>query len=140
MNNLINTLKSDLKQAILKKDETAKNIFRVTLSECDRTNVSSDDDVQKVIRKMIQNNLDVMKISSNSVLEKENEILSSYIPKMPTEDEYRTLLNSESVKHLILAQNNEGLAMKEVSSYLKSQNIPMNGAVIKSLIVEIRNQ
>lgn len=146
MNNLFELLKSDLKQAILKQDSTKKNILRVVLAECGRLGLGlsnsnvHDADIQKIIMKSIQNNLEVMSISPSEELEKENEILKSYVPKIPTQQEYKDLLNTEEVRNLILAEFSEGLAMKQVASYLKSKDIPMDGKIVKSIIAEIRNQ
>lgn len=93
-------INADLKSAILSKNEFQKSILRVLIGELNRVDkIVSDDKVQGIIKKMIEN----AKIVGNL---NEVEYLEKYLPQQLSESELKSIIinlvskNSYTVKDM----------------------------------------
>lgn len=84
-------IKQDLKQAMKEKDEEKKNTLRIIIGEFGRADAKelSDDEVVKVIRKMIKSEQESLEYSGKPTDSRYIKILESYLPQMASEDEIR---------------------------------------------------
>lgn len=88
-------IKSDLKEAMLKRDEARISAIRIIMGEFARQPRKdlTDQEVQGVIRKLVKSENEMLTISgsdsSDYLL-----VLESYLPKQPTEAEIREWISS----------------------------------------------
>lgn len=139
---LLQKLKEDIKQAMLSRDTTKRDILRVVVSSTDAIANSSnqagkpvsDDQVIKVINETIKNNDEVLKLGENPKLEMENYILVQYLPKTLSVDEvYNELYGVKNALTLAKEGQAIGLAIKhfkELGKHVLNTDII---TVVKSL-------
>ena len=144
---LLEQIKSDIKHAMLTRDEARRDILRVVIGEVQRkVGAESDDDVKRTIRKIIEGNTETLSNLGNDVrtskLVKENEILNEYLPKMWSVEQIEAFfLNSnEPYFEQIIEAKGEGTAMGLAMRTLKSVNAPVDGKDVKLVIQKIRSQ
>jgi len=84
-------IKQDLKQAMKEKDDEKKNTLRIVIGEFGRaeTKELSDDEVVKVIKKMIKSEQESLEQSGKPADSRYIEILESYLPQTVSDDEIR---------------------------------------------------
>lgn len=137
---LMDELKSNLITSMKEKNEVKKNILRVVLGEVSTlqsrtTKQIGDEDVHRVIRKVIQANDETMKYGESSKLKEENQILSSFLPKtLSVEEIYKEL--SDVVDQIKMS--NEGQAMGIAMKTLKSRKLVFLAEDVKSAINNIK--
>jgi uncharacterized protein YqeY len=77
----------DLKNAMLNKDNSKRDLLRVVIGEINRIDKNlHDEQVIKIIKKMFENAVELGNVI-------EQDILNSYLPKMLTIDELTTIIN-----------------------------------------------
>jgi len=85
-------IKQDLKQAMKDKDEEKKNTLRIIIGEFGRAEAKelSDDEVIKIVRKLIKSEQESLEHSGKSALDSRYiQILESYLPQMASDEEIR---------------------------------------------------
>lgn len=142
---MINIFKERILAAMKSGNVLEKNILRVTLAEIELAQNSSsqnskpltDEQIHKIIRKVIQSNVETMSYaacSSKDVLEQENQILLEFLPKLLTKEEILQKLNVDEIKAVVSAGQAVGLAMKQ----LKSLGCAVDGNDVKSVVESLR--
>lgn len=115
---------SDLKNAMINKDNHRKDLLRVLIGEINREGKElSDERIIKIIKKMSENAL----IMNNQL---EIDILSEYLPKMLTEQEIDVIISDYILNNDINNIKQMGLVMK----YLKDEYGSSIDGKIASLI------
>ena len=142
-------IKTQIIQAMRDKDVIRKEILRVVLGEFQtiesRDGQISEERCQKVIRKSIENNKEVILIvqkeEDKEKLEKENEILESFLPKLLTKEEilfYCIFSNNYEFTEALQKEKNVGKAIGMVMKYFKEQNLPVNGKDVAEVVKEMK--
>jgi uncharacterized protein YqeY len=138
MNNIINSLKEDLKTAIKSQDSLKKSVYRMILSAIHNEEIKirkepDDEMVLKLLIKQAQQRKDSIEAfksaDRNDLVEKESselEIISKYLPKQMDENEIKDLAkkvidetNATSIKDLgkimpVLMKNLGGKAQGKI--------------------------
>jgi len=88
--NLQETIKADLKKAMLSKDEARTSTLRIILGEFARMPKKelTDQEVQGVIRKLVKSENEML-AASGTADAAYLEVLEGYLPKQPSETEIR---------------------------------------------------
>lgn len=132
-------MKDNLKKAMFEKDEIKKNILRVALGEVGQLEMSkqqgnkpvSDEQIAKILRKLLQSNLETLENTPvgdrRHILESENIILDSLLPKQLTQDEIRAKLEGVDLPAGKAAM---GVAMK----LFKEQGDFVDGNDVKAVV------
>jgi len=83
------TIKKDLTSAMKAKDVPKKDTIRIILGEFSRFNTKqvSDDDVVKVLRKLIKSEKEVLARTGGDAESQYIQIVSSYLPRTADEEE-----------------------------------------------------
>lgn len=141
-------IKIQMIQAMKDKDVIRKEILRVVLGEFQtiesRESQITEERCQKVIRKIIENNKEVILIvkpEDVEKLEKENEILESFLPKLLTKEEilgHLTFSSDSSIGKAVMEEPNVGKAIGLAMKYFKDNNIPVNGKDVAEVVKEMK--
>jgi uncharacterized protein YqeY len=120
---LLEMMKIDLKRAMFEHDSIKKNILRVAIGEIEQLQMTSqqgnrvvtDDQAAKILRKLLQSNLEVLENTPEGerkhILESENVILNALLPKQLTQDEIRVKLETLDLDKMPVGKA-MGMAMK----------------------------
>ena len=141
---MINELKEKIKLATLGGKEIEKNILKLALSEIQayqfRIGSIAADKIDGILRKMIQTNDDIMKLSKDDkqieIWKQENSILDSLLPRLWTKEEI--LANLRPVVEQIKAAKSEGQAIGIAMKKLKEEKAPVNSSDVGDVIKSIR--
>lgn len=132
---LLDTLKADLKTAMIEQDADKKNALRLILGEVPRLNKSvgqnvSDDELFKIITKMIKSETVVMKYNgqkSSTFI----DCLEGYLPKMMNESEVKSWMRD----NLDISQFEPKMkAMGFVMGQLKDK---ADGNIVKKILISL---
>lgn len=143
---VVDTLKARIKEAMKAKDDVAKNVFRVVLSdvqllEARSKEAAADTDAHKVIKKLINSNEATLAATSDegtkTQLLRENELLSELIPKPLSVEEIVTAL--ASVAEAIKAAKADGPAMGMAMKALKEAGAAAESADVKVAVAQLRS-
>lgn len=145
---LISTIKSDIITAMKAKDELRKTILRVALGEIQkiesREGSISEEEVQKILRKMIASNNETIAAApdkDNSKLVAENEILDQLLPKMWDADKVREFLAADiETLAAIKSADNDGPATGAAMKALKIAKAPVDGKIVSQVARELRSE
>lgn len=141
---LLSKIRSDIRTAMLSRDELRKNVLRVVVGEVQRkTGAESDEDVIRVIKKLIEGNNESISYNKDSrALTIENEILSTYLPEMWTVERIKmhfSVLSDTTIFDIVGAKN-EGAAMGIAMKSLKSRNASVESKDVKTVVQELRSK
>ena len=137
MSMVIDQLKSDIERATKGRNTVASSILKVVLGECQTKNRFDDDFIVAYCRKMIQSNIETINLGGDSVkLNRENELLRSYVPASLSEHELQ--IHADKLQIEILAARSDGQAIGVLSKYLKSIGLSANGDVMKNVISRMK--
>jgi len=134
---LLDTLKDDLKKAMIEEDVDKKNALRLILGEVPRLNKSvgqnvSDDELIKIITKMIKSEKVVMKYNgqkSSTFI----DCLKEYLPKMMNAVEIKSWIKDKD--NLDISQFEPKMkAMGYVMGQLKGK---ADGNVVKKILITL---
>lgn len=151
------TLKADVLTAVKSGDSARRNILKLVLGEVElstaRTGVAlPDDKVFQIIRKIIEGNDQVivelkkrfipglsLDDFKRDMLQNENSILSSYLPKMLTLEEIVLALPDELKTEIKSSTPNDyGKLTGKVMAYLKGKGLSANGNHVKMAILNVK--
>lgn len=102
---LYNQIKADRMAAMKAKDNVRKSVLTTLAGELESNAKRSggavtDDDALRLIKKFIEANKESLQHKQDPVLERENTLLSEYLPKQLSEDELRTIIASLGDVHI----------------------------------------
>jgi len=109
-------IKKDMMQAMKDKDDEKKNTLRVVMGEFGRaeTKALSDDEVVKVLKKLVKSERETMEQSGRSGDSRYVEILESYLPQMVSDGELRQWI----AEHIDFSNyKNKMQAMKDIMGH-----------------------
>ena len=142
---MINRIRSDIKTAMLNKDNIPRDVLKMVLDKANanakekKVEVPTNDMVIDAInkeRKQIKQTLDILvkNKKEDSDLYKESiikyNLLETYLPKQMSKDEIKDVVNKIIVEKNLDAKN-KGLIMKNVMPVLKGK---ADGKVISSIV------
>lgn len=134
---LIDRLKSDILFAVKAKSELAIGILKLVLGECQAKDNYTDDFIVKFCRKVIENNMETMRLAGEKVkLLRENELLRSYVPAELNEAELQVYIDQISPQ--IMAAKSEGQAIGCLVKHLKGLSLSTSGDTAKAVVKRIR--
>jgi len=138
---LFEKFQQDITTARKAGDKQLVTILSVVIGEAQslkftkgRTTDVQDEEVIKIIRKLVEDN-ELLIQNGKTDLIKENEILSTMLPKMASIDEIRTAL--QNVVGEILGARNEGQARGIAIKYLKTQDIKADNVDVIAVLAEL---
>jgi hypothetical protein len=130
---LIDQLRSDIERATRGRNALASALLKLVLGECQSKNKFDDDFIIAYCRKMIQSNIETMNLGGDSVkLNRENELLRSYVPASLSGQELQIHLDKLSIE--IRDAKSDGQAFGVVSKYLKSLGLSVELDLLKSSV------
>lgn len=142
-------LQKKIKTAMKQKNQSTLSVCRVALGEIQtiesRNGSISEEEAQKILRKMIQSNTEMIECSKDlnriNSLKVENEILDSLLPKLWSKNEIVAFfLNEDGPEFEIIQEaNNFGAAMGLAMKALKKANALIEGKTVKQAVEYIRN-
>lgn len=136
---LLEVIRSDMTAAMKGGPDLAvkKNILRQVISEAQRLNVSGDEDVCRIARKLIGGNNENMTMGgAKPQLQEENTILTHYLPRTLHIEEVR--LSLLTVAEGIKAAKNSGQATGVAMKHLKNLGSAVNSKDVALVIEDIR--
>lgn len=137
LNMLVDRLKSDILYATKNRDRLLSGLLKIVLGDCQLKNKFDDAFIQQTCKKMIESNLETLKLGGHSTqLLTENEILSEYVPKELSEAELQIHADKMSIE--IADARSEGQAVGLLLKYLKSIDLNANGTAAKAAVKVIR--
>jgi uncharacterized protein YqeY len=142
-------LKDEMKRRMLEamkaKRAVEKDILRVALGEVQTLESRGGDDISdeqvgKILRKLIKSNEESLAASADAAkratLEEENAILGSLLPRTLTPDEIVAAL--EPVQDAVLAAGNDGQATGVAMKHLKGQGAIVEGKDVSAAVRSMR--
>lgn len=135
---MIQLLKQKLVTAIKNKNEIEKNVLRVILSEIDRrteTKPISQEEIYRIIKKLILSNQECTKIRTNFQLDLENEFLATLLPKELSREEIAKYIDSLDLSKC----KNVGAAIGVTMKYFKANNLYIDANIVKEYINHLYN-
>lgn len=143
---LLQTIKQQVIEAMKAKDTIAKDVLRVAQGDIElaqtRTGKDlSDDEAQKIVRKLIKSNQETLEASPDDAtvekLNKEIAILEALLPRTLGVDEIVAAL--ASVESDIKAAGNDGQATGVAMKHLKPQGLVVEGKDVSAAVKQIRS-
>ena len=141
---LMEKLRTQRIQAMKDRNAIRKNILSVALGECElaesRQGKIEDTQIEKIIRKIIAGNEEVLSHKDDEKLVKENQILEEFLPKQMTAVEVEAfLLNDESpLFEQIRDVGNDGQATGMAIKALRESGQAVDGKIVKEVVAKIR--
>lgn len=142
---LIETIKERIKVAMYAKNEIEKNVLRVILGEAQQKNVSKDEEIHKIIKKVMEGNTETLNVlpegdSRKDALSRENAILGEMLPKTWSLMEIEAFfLNSDLPEYeQIQEAKSEGQAMGVAMKALKKAGAPVDAKDVTAFVKKAR--
>jgi uncharacterized protein YqeY len=141
---LVDELKKGITKAMKERDEVAKDVLRVALGEIQtqehRANKTlGDEEATAIVRKLVKSNEETLAASSGeraATLRRENEILTSLLPKRMTIDELIAAL--EPQRNAIRAAKSDGQATGIAMKLLKGSGAAFDGTDASEAVKRVR--
>jgi uncharacterized protein YqeY len=146
-------MKDRLKTAMFNHNDIEKNILRVVIGEVNQLQMTSqqgvkivnDEQIAKILRKLVQSNLEVLshaagagpeRLARNQILEAENSILESLLPKQLNQEEIELAIVEGIVDVTLFKSTGQavGLAMK----FFKDRGDFVDGNDVKTVVEKLR--
>lgn len=150
---IVDDIRVQLVTSMRAKDEIKKNILRIILGDLSTSEVrsgkpSTDDDVRRVIKRLIEGNLETLKFCADrpenfSKLTTENSILSSFLPKTLSKEDIKGHINFSSTMIMseVKGAKSDGQATGVLIKWLKQNNYGyFDGIVVAEVVKELRNE
>ncbi len=138
-------MKSRMLAALKAKRQVEKNILRVALGEVQTIEArtggqASDDDVGKILRKLIKSNEESLAATTDearrATLDEENAVLGSLVPTTLSPEEITAAL--DPVSEAILAAGNDGQATGIAMKHLKGSGAAVEGKDVSAAVRAMR--
>lgn len=150
---IVHDIRAQLVTSMREKDEVKKNILRIILGDLSTSEVrsgkpSTDDDARRIIKKLIESNVETLKFCADrpenfSKLTRENSILSSFLPKTLSKEDINSYiyLSSTMITSEIKGAKSDGQATGILVKWLKLNNYGhFDGIVAAEAVKELRNE
>lgn len=131
---LYDIMREKMVSAMKSGDVICRDIMRLIISEVSRNDKKTDDEVNRVVKKVIEGNNETLKFGNNDRLVKENEILINLLPKRMSKEEVLDKLGVV-INDIKLART-EGVGMGIAMKVLKGMEI--EGSEVLEIVKEIR--
>lgn len=119
MSDILHQVKSRLSESVLNQDKASRTTLRTVVGEVQTRSLRAQSEITdalviKVLKDTIAGNRDTLKYRENPGLEKENELLSSFLPAMMTEEQVRQAIVDSGAQDMpmamkYLSKNHAGL-------------------------------
>lgn len=138
-------LKKAMMQALRDKRSVEKEVLRVALGEVQaeenrRGSELSDEEAQKIVRKLIKSNTESLAVTKDPAgrekLELENRTLEAMLPKQLGLDEVVAALAAKAEE--IKAAGNVGQATGVAMKHLKSTGAQVDGKTVSEAVTKLR--
>jgi uncharacterized protein len=138
---LIDQVKQRMFQAIKAGNTIEKEVLRTAIGEVTRSGDDpTDERLTLVLKKLVKANQETLAAASNADqkrdLEREIQVLETFLPKAPSAEQVRELL--EPVAAQIRAAAGPGPAMGVAMKHLKSLNISVESRDVQAALAELR--
>lgn len=142
---LLDTLKARITQAVKEKDEVARDVLRLAFGEVQTSEARNerplrDEEVAAILKKLVKSNDETLALAGEgeraATLRKENEILSSLLPKAMSPEQIVDALQSQV--EAIKAAKADGQAMGVAMKHLKSTGATVEAADVTAAVKRIR--
>ncbi len=143
---IVDELKSRITRAMKEKDDVARDVLRLALSEIQAAEARSgraptDEEAAAILRKLVKSNDETLaQISGEdpkvAALRHENDVLSSLLPKRMTVDEIVAALADQT--EAIRAAKNDGQATGIAMKHLKGTGASFDGADVGTAVKRLR--
>jgi uncharacterized protein YqeY len=138
-------IKDRMMAAMRARNTVEKEILRVVLGEVQTIEARfgkalSDDEVIKIMRKLVKSNNETAAATSDAeskaTLEEENRVLDSLLPK--TLDEAQVVAALAEVRDAVLAAGGDGQATGVAMKHLKSSRAVVDGKTVSAAVRSMR--
>lgn len=142
---ILDDIKAQMREAMKANDIVAKEILRVAVGEITTEAArdgrkGDDDETRAILKKLLKSNEETLARTTEpeqiANLKRENEILSSFLPKTLGEAEIVALL--APVADAIRAAGNDGQATGVAMKHLKTTGASVDGKVVSGAVKAIR--
>lgn len=142
---LLDDLKARITRAVKEKDEVARDVLRLALGEAQTAEARNerplrDEEVAAVLKKLVKSNDETLALAGEgdraTTLRRENEVLSSLLPKALTPEQIVEALASQA--DAIKAAKADGQAMGVAMKHLKSQGLAVEAADVTAAVKRLR--
>jgi uncharacterized protein len=143
---LVDTLKERIKSAVKEKDEVARDVLRLAFGEVQTSEARNqrplkDEEVAAILRKLVKSNEETLALAPDDAravtLRKENEILSSLLPKGLSVEAIQQALASQV--DAIKAAKNDGMAMGIAMKHLKASGATVEASDVTAALKNMRS-
>lgn len=146
---MLDKINEDLKSAMKEKDAFKLSVLRMLKSALQLEKISKkheldDNEISSVLKKQVKLRKDSMeeykkynKVSEVEGLEKEIEILSTYLPEEMSEEEIKALVNNVIEEVKPTSMKDMGIVMKKMNEVLEGKNADMS--LVSKLVKEYLN-
>lgn len=143
---LLDTLKARITQAVKEKDEIARDVLRLAFGEVQTSEARNerplkDEEVAAILKKLVKSNDETLALAGEgeraATLRRENEILSSLLPKALSPEQIVEALQAQV--EAIRAAKADGQAMGVAMKHLKSQGATVEAADVTAAVKRIRS-
>lgn len=143
---LLDTLKARITQAVKEKDEVARDVLRLAFGEVQTMEARNerplrDEEVAAILKKLVKSNEETLGLSTDDAqaktLRKENEVLSSLLPKAMSPAQIAEALASQA--DAIKAAKTDGQAMGIAMKHLKSSGATVEAADVTAALKTLRS-
>jgi len=137
---LTTQIRDDVKTAMKAKDDVRRNILRVVLGDVEtqeaRTGKTLEDEqVHKVIRKLIESNKEALAARHDDKLVQENTVLEVYLPQLLSQDKILEAL--KPIENDLKAMQG-GQAIGRAIGYLKKEGLAADGKDVTAVVKGIQ--
>jgi uncharacterized protein YqeY len=141
---LIDTLKAAAAEAMKSKDAVRTTVLRVALGEMQTAEARAnkpltEEEAQAIVRKLVKSNEETLAVAAEDVratLQRENEILSAFLPAALTAEQIAEKL--APVAEAIRAAKNDGQATGIAMKHLKASGVSAPGNEVGAAVKRMR--
>jgi len=131
---IVDDIKSRIKVAMKARDSETLGLLRLVVGMSQQESVDDDPTIEHIMRKMIKNNYETIKLNPNSSegLMKEIVLLEEFLPKSMSVDEILDLISKENIP-----LENTGRAIGSVIKIAKQKGLTIQGNDVKKAIAKL---
>ena len=142
---LLDTLKARITQAVKDKDPVARDVLRLAFGEVQTAEARAerplrDEEVTAILKKLVKSNEETLALTADgdaaATLRKENEALSSLLPKAITPEQIVEALAPQV--DAIKAAKGDGQAMGVAMKHLKALGMTVEAADVTAAVKKLR--
>lgn len=132
-------IRSSITKAVKLNNQLAKDVLRLVISDANHIGGTSDENIIKSCRKIIEGNNETIKHGGDNVkLRRENELLRSYIPKEYSLEEIQ--IHVDRLSSELRECKSDGKAIGLLSKALKDIGVSVSGDTLKAAVLSVRSK